>query len=62
VQIDGPSGWPVTGPGQTAPDATSIRYSGALDATHQWRSVEDDKHGLSAIWAGLKRFWSEPLF
>ncbi|MDQ4029354.1 MAG: DUF4012 domain-containing protein [Actinomycetota bacterium] len=62
VQIDGPSGWRITGPGQTARSGTSIRYSGTLDATHQWQSVEHDKHGLSAIWAVLKRFWSKPLF
>jgi hypothetical protein len=61
VQIAQRSGWHIEGPGQTDAEAARISFSGALDATHEWRSVRDDKRGLSAIWSRLEQFLTEPL-
>jgi hypothetical protein len=61
VQITERNGWLIEGPGQTQAEAAQISFSGPLDATHEWRSVRDNKRGLSAIWRNLEKFLTEPL-
>jgi hypothetical protein len=61
VVIAGRSGWRIEGPGGTDAERARISYSGPLDATHEWRSVRDNKRGLSAIWSSLETFLTEPL-
>jgi Protein of unknown function (DUF4012) len=59
VAVTVPSSWIVEGPGRL--DDGVLRFSKSLDETRSWTIKPDGRSGIPALWAGITRFWSEPL-
>jgi hypothetical protein len=60
IRIDTPIGWHIRGPGTIV--GSSLRYAGPLIRPVRVEARPRERAGISSVWEGLARFWSEPLF
>jgi hypothetical protein len=59
LNIELPDGWEVRGPDGVA--AADLSYSGRLVGSMSIHAAPRSRTGLSGLWDGLVRFWSEPI-